>query len=214
MKVACVSDLHGNLPDIKGLDFDLLLIGGDICHGSKTHFSYEIDRITKWLDKEFRNWLEELKRPVVAVAGNHDLLFEKLPYEVPNLPWTYLEDNGTEFQGIKIWGTPWQKRFHNWAFNADEWFLKEQWDQIPNDTDLVLLHGPPHKYGDYSVYSREHVGSPSLTTRIKQIKPKLVVYGHIHSGYGQYKIGESVLVNASLLNEEYEVANPVVVVEI
>jgi Icc-related predicted phosphoesterase len=53
-----------------------------------------------------------------------------------------------------------------------------------------------------------------LTKRILEVKPKLAVAGHIHSGYGRYEIGSTVFINASLVNNQYIPMHPPVVVEI
>jgi Icc-related predicted phosphoesterase len=211
MKFACISDLHGNLPDLCDLDYDVLLIGGDICPSSNHEPLFQ----AYWLDTTFRKWLTEyVKKPVIAIAGNHDWIFQTHPQEVPDLPWTYLEDSGTMIAGLKVWGSPWQKRFYDWAFNTDEAHLKAAWDKIPEDTDIFLLHGPAYGLGDFSPYGKEHTGSPSLRERIDELKPKLVIYGHIHSGYGRYQLGPSIVLNASLVNEKYRPVNAVQVIEL
>lgn len=206
MKIACLSDTHGHFPEVP--DCDLLLLGGDYCpHTTGQQW---------WFKKHFAPWLEELSKrmKIVGVAGNHDLVFETDPELVPAMNWTYLQDSGCEVNGLKIWGSPWQLRFYDWAFNADESQLKEKWDLIPDDTDIVVLHGPPLGYGDLSPYGNEHCGSPSLLKRIEDIQPKLVIYGHIHSGYGKYMVGETTCLNCSLVNEKYVSVNPIQIVEI
>lgn len=216
MKVCCVSDLHGNLPDVP--DCDLLLLGGDLCRNHDDH---------KWYGGTLKPWVDATAKrcKVVAVAGNHDFVFQRKPDAVPAMDWSYLQDSGIEWGGLKIWGSPWQPRFHDWAFNADEPELEKVWAKIPDDTDILLLHGPPHGYGDKSEYKwktdddtawpgYEHTGSPSLLKRIEEVKPKLAVAGHIHSGYGVYRIGPTVFVSASLVNNRYVPVNLPVVVEL
>ncbi len=208
MKIACVSDLHGMLPEIP--ECDLLLLGGDIGPGSERDLRFH----ARWYDETFRKWLGIIKVPTIAVSGNHDFIFQHGSDMVPDLPWTYLQDSGCEFQGLKIWGSPWQPVFGGWAFNATESQLAERWAMIPSDVDILLLHGPPRGYGDFSPYGNEHTGSPSLADRIRAVQPKLVVFGHIHSGYGEYRLGESRMLNASLVNESYEPVNTIRVVEV
>ncbi len=211
MKFACVSDLHGHLPDLSGLEFDVLLIGGDIGPGPAKDYFVQM----KWFGGPFRDWLEAIDRPVVGVAGNHDYCWELKREMMPaGLPWTYLQDSGTEVGGFKVWGSPWQPRFRDWAFNLDEPELTKKWDLIPDDTDVLVLHGPPYGIGDFVPRDKEYVGSPSLRERIDAIKPKLVVYGHVHSGYGRYELGPTLLVNAALKNEQYQPVNSIQVVEI
>jgi predicted phosphodiesterase len=198
--VCCLSDLHGHLPEVPPCD--LLLLAGDYCRNHR-------DR--SWYDRTFRWWLTELRdrgTPVVGVAGNHDFLFEQEPAFAHSLPWTYLCDSGCTAAGLSIWGSPWQPRFYDWAFNLDEPELVEKWALIPDGIDVLLLHGPPHGYGDFSPMGRVHTGSPGLAARIEQLKPRLVVNGHIHSGYGVYTLGETTVVNAAHVDESYHPANP------
>ena len=56
----------------------------------------------------------------------------------------HLEDAGLELFGLRIWGTPWQPWFYDWAFNAPrrdgEEFLASKFDAIPSNTDVVVAH--------------------------------------------------------------------------
>ena len=46
--------------------------------------------------------------------------------------------------GIKIWGSPYSPKFGIWAFELiNKEKSKEHWSQIPDDTDIVMTHGPP-----------------------------------------------------------------------
>ncbi|WP_165066932.1 metallophosphoesterase family protein [Paludisphaera rhizosphaerae] len=209
MRICCISDLHGYLPEIP--ECDLLLLAGDLvplnAHGKAE------GRI--WLDGTFRVWLDGLSErlTVVGVAGNHDFVFEDgEPRFSRPLRWTYLQDSATTFEGSSIWGTPWQPTFYNWAFNLDEPELASRWDLIPEATNILLLHGPPFSYGDPTPSGP--VGSRSLLRRIQAVKPTLAVAGHVHSGYGVYSIGPTTFVNASLLNEDYRPANRPVVLDV
>ena len=48
-----------------------------------------------------------------------------------------MQDEGVEWQGLKIWGTPWQPWFFNWAFNGRPDELKSKWALIPDDTTIA-----------------------------------------------------------------------------
>jgi len=208
MKICCLSDLHGHFPDVP--DCYLLLLAGDYAPAWKHHpVRFHSERLVPWVF-DCRQRME-----VVAVAGNHDLLFEEHPQYATNASWKYLHDSGCEVGGLKIWGSPWQPTFgQGWAFNLDESQLADKWALIPDDTDILLLHGPPRGYGDYSPFGNEHCGSPSLLQRIVEIKPRLVVSGHIHSGNGVRHLGRTTIVNASYVNEQYRPAFPPLVIEI
>ena len=197
MRFACIADLHGRLPDLSGLEFDVLLIAGDIT----PHPARDFPRQIAWLDGKFRRWLERIDRPVIGCAGNHDIVFQDQPEIVAelNLPWAYLRDSGTRLlNGLYVYGAPWQLPFsHGWTFNLEEPDIRRRWAMIPDDTDILIVHGPPHGHGDWSNYGHEHTGSPSLTEWIEEHRPKLICTGHIHEARGVYKIGETVVVNSA-----------------
>lgn len=212
MKIVTISDLHGKLPD-NIPECDLLLIGGDIC--PDYYSSIRAVEQLFWLNNEFRKWLNrQPARNIVSTWGNHDWVGYSDAVNRLNLPWKVLVDEQLIIDGFKIWGSPWQPRFCDWAFNLDEPDLAKKWELIPKGIDILLLHGPPYGYGDlapsYGRSKRETVntGSPSLTVKIADIRPRLVVCGHIHSGYGVYDMGNGVIIaNSSLVNEQCEMVN-------
>ena len=95
----------------------------------------------------------------------------------------YLQDSGTRLYGIKIYGTPWQPKFCDWAFNLKRGQeLMQKWDMIPDDTDILITHTPPVGYGDLCA-SGVRAGCVDLLTSVqKRIRPKYHIYGHIHEG--------------------------------
>lgn len=214
MKIVAISDLHGKFPDVPSCD--LLLICGDICPAT----NHTCDFQEGWLDSVFRSWLKHVDaKKKIFIAGNHDFIFQQRPDRVSrllrNFPATYLEDSETEWEGLRIYGTPWQPYFYDWAFNLYEEDLKKKWEKIPSGTDILVVHGPPNGYGDLCpriIKSHneeewpegEHVGSPSLLEKVKEVKPKLVVFGHIHRGYGKWSLDETTLANVSVVDERYE----------
>jgi Icc-related predicted phosphoesterase len=202
MRIIAVSDLHGQLPDIPSCD--LLLLAGDLCPVENHDLRFQ----SEWLDTDFRRWLSAVPaRKIVGIAGNHDMIFQDASHLLPHdLPWTYLQDQETKWEGLRIWGTPWQPWFFNWAFNAQPQQLQAVWHKIPEDTDILIVHGPPLGYGD-GVPQRNgevrHCGCPFLLQRIEEVRPRLVVFGHIHEGRGQWQLGDSTLANVTLLDERY-----------
>jgi len=199
--IVAISDLHGALPDIPPCD--LLLIAGDLCPITNHDPAFQ----AAWLRTDFRDWVEVVPaRQTVFIAGNHDLVFEQRPQLLPAYwPATYLQDSGITWENLMIWGTPWQPWFFDWAFNLYEPELKKKWALIPAGADILVVHGPPHGLGD-GVPERDgvrHTGSPSLLRRIEEIRPKLVVFGHIHEGRGQWQIGPTLLANVTILDESY-----------
>lgn len=206
VRIVATSDLHGHLPVIP--QCDLLILGGDICRGGPAASQ------AQWLDINVRDWLKKIPaKEIVAIAGNHDLIFERDPQLVPRgLPWHYLQDSSIELLRLKIYGTPWQKPFWG-AFNLDEDGLAQKYKNIPKDIDIFISHGPPYGYGD-EVSGGRHAGSASLRDKIFEIKPKLVIFGHIHSAFGMWKMDGMTLANVSLLNDEMEEVNKPIIFEI
>lgn len=214
MLVCCTSDLHGSLPKIP--DCDLLLIGGDLCGPSNPNAQYE------WLAIKFCSWVMELVErgiKVVGVEGNHGILAGRHPEYFKQvsdtIPWTYLEDSSTEFDGKIIWGTPSSLPFGNgWAFNVTERNLEDKFDYyIPENTDIIISHGPPYGFGDIT-FDGQHVGSHSLLEAVKRIRPKILVTGHLHFGYGVYNVGDTIVVNAAHMDDDYRPVNQPILVEI
>lgn len=215
MRIACIADLHGNLPDVPACD--VLLIGGDICPVT----DHDIHAQADWLDGPFRAWLESLPaEEIVGIAGNHDFVFERAPGLLPaDLAWTYLQDHDvTLASGLKVWGSPWTPWFLDWAFNAprdeSEVFLADLYAKVPADVDVLLVHGPPRGYGD-RVLGGAEVGSTAELELLERLAPKACVYGHIHEGRGQWQLGATQLVNAAAVTEAYELRDePVVLLDL
>lgn len=202
MKVVAISDLHGTLPDVPACD--LLIVAGDIC----PVWDHSLDFQALWLDTNFRAWLERVPaKTTVGIGGNHDWLLQVQPKLIPpGLPWIYLQDSGTVVDGIRIWGSPWQPRFHSWAFNGDPDWLENRWSKIPENTDILVTHGPPRGVGDRAPRPGggfEDCGCPHLLRRIEEVRPKVCVYGHIHCGRGHWQIGGIDFYNAAILDDQY-----------
>jgi Icc-related predicted phosphoesterase len=212
--IVCTADLHEHLVDIPACD--LLLIAGDVSFA----FKGDLHAKQAFLAGEFKDWLEHVPADdIVLVAGNHDQSIEA--WGVPDgLRCHYLQDEGIELLGLRLWGTPWQPWFYDWAFNAPrhdgEVFLGSKFDLIPADTDIIVGHGPPHGYGDLT--SRPsgdvHVGSTAMTETLQRVQPRLMVCGHIHPGYGRYRHGGTEIINASLVDNGYRPVNPVMQTEL
>lgn len=224
MKFICISDTHNKHDDVLLSDADCLLFAGDITNlGTKPEI------------KDAENWLEKLPyEHKVVIAGNHDLCCDPNP---KRLTWfvpehkrdqlntegnyrikhcTYLNQEVTEVGGFKIWGEPHQPEFGQWAFNIRRPQMKWQvWSKVPKDIDIIVTHGPPYMYGDLVDY--RHVGCPAqLEMILDHPTLKLVVCGHIHTGYGITSLVKNngdrcLLVNAALLNHDLTVKKPILV---
>jgi Icc-related predicted phosphoesterase len=179
MRIVAISDTHQKHRKIKIPDGDVFICAGDITefNRSKQHYI------------DFNDWLGTLPHPYkLIIAGNHDELFQKNPEQARGYitNGTYLEDDEITIDGVKFYGSPWQKWFYDWAFNLPPGsnYLKEKWAAIPDDTDVLITHSPPFKILDTDI-SGESLGCELLTERIFEVQPKLHVFGHIHASCGR-----------------------------
>ena len=156
---------------------------------------------------QFNQWLGTLPHPYkVVIAGNHDVMFERHSATARELlnNAIYLENSGTEIAGLKIWGSPVQPEFNNWAFNvARGAAIRRYWEMIPLDTDILVTHGPPFGMLDQSNHSSDHLGCEELAVVVEKIKPRLHIFGHIHGGHGDETHSGIRFINASVVNEDY-----------
>lgn len=182
----------------------------------------EVHKFAKWLHRLPHKWK-------VVVAGNHDWFFQKQPeqaraYLKPDV--IYLQDSGCEIEGLKFWGSPWQPEFMDWAFNLPRKGnrLREIWNKIPIDTDVLVTHSPPHGVLD-QVRSRATgwgdelgpsgpLGCEELANRLQVVKPRLHIFGHIHDGYGLIQVGETTYVNACICDEDYRPIHPAIAIDL
>jgi Icc-related predicted phosphoesterase len=213
MKITLISDTHNKHKQITEdlIGGDLLLHAGDM---SSMGYQHEIREFLKWFNN-LNNYTHK-----IFIAGNHDWGFQDSPMMCEGLldfynKVTYLEDMleviGDDYNSsVKVWGSPWQPEFYNWAFNLPRngEQLKEKWDMIPMDTDILITHGPAWGYVDDVEGRRgEHLGCELLAERIKVVKPKIHLCGHIHTGNGYMFDGNTHYINASVLNERYNYAH-------
>ena len=206
IRIVCISDTHSYHKQLILPDGDILIHSGDLTLKGKM---YEIEAFSYWL-ASLKNY--EYK---IVIAGNHDFAFQDKADEAQEAlrgsKSIYLEDSFVIVKGLKIYGSPWQPWFHDWAFNLQRGYdIAQKWAKIPDDTDILVTHGPPFGHGDLTL-AGHYVGCEDLLARIKIIKPKLNVFGHIHEAYGMSCDGDTVFINAAVCNRLYQVANAPVV---
>jgi Icc-related predicted phosphoesterase len=224
LRFVCISDTHCQIHKIKIPNGDILIHTGDLTfRGNIVEISKELRALEK-LKSRFAH--------IIVTPGNHDWLFERnfsLAQEMcAKAGVTLLLDSSVTIDSIKIYGSPWQPEFMSWAFNLPRGEkLKDRWDLIPADTDILITHSPPHGVLDevkrveyYPAQSSgksrfiervEHVGCEELMKAVGRIKPAYHVFGHIHAQYGQFQyeqlIGRTNFINASNCTEEYDPIN-------
>jgi len=204
MKLTFISDTHTKHDSLNLSGGDVLIHSGDFMNTG-----YRKENIMSFLD-----WFtDQPYKHKIFIAGNHDRYFEDNPEETKQILdvvygglVTYLEDSGTKIGDVNVWGSPWQPEFMNWAFNLPRQGteLNDKWNLIPENTDILITHGPPYGYLDKLPNIPENLGCELLRERVKEVKPKIHVFGHIHYGHGYTTNGDTHFINAAVLNEEYQ----------
>lgn len=214
MKVHCISDTHNKHEEIDLPGGDLLIHSGDIMSS---------DNPSELL--QFLMWLEsQLYTTKLFIAGNHDHLLEQKPELIekilklfPNI--IYLQDSEVTIDGIKFYGAPWiPTNREGKAFSylrTDHTSADSHWAKIPDDTDVLITHGPAYNKLDKIMrpirkdQTKLNLGCPELGERIKDVNPQLHICGHIHSSQGILDVSEptTTYINAASLGEDYQYSN-------
>jgi len=222
LRFVCISDTHSRhrtlAADIP--DGDVFIHAGDIT------MCGELDAF-----QDFNAFLKELPhKHKIVIAGNHDVTLQPEFYNkhfwrfhekcyqdigpkslLTNC--TYLEDSGVTIEGIKIYGSPWVSDYHDWAFNLTDEQRKTKFALIPKDIDVLITHGPPKGHRAKAGKGVDR-GDPFLLSKVQKVKPLVHVFGHVHSGYGKVKDGDTMFLNVASLNDSYHPTNSPVVFDI
>ncbi|TDL25473.1 hypothetical protein BD410DRAFT_886723 [Rickenella mellea] len=164
VSVVCISDTHNSTPIVP--PGDILIHAGDLT-----------ERGTPDELRSAVQWVASLPHPVkIVVAGNHDKSLDKkfCDRELLNhceIDWAaagiiYLEHSATEItvrqRSFTVFGSPFTPEYGNWAFQYPQAKLlparaHEVWASIPSQADIL---------------------------RIRDVRPILHVFGHVHGGRG------------------------------
>lgn len=209
MKIVHISDTHGRHKkiDFSAVNADVLVHSGDfLTEGRDSGFKQEeFDVFINW----FANLPFERK---ILVAGNHDWycyeqyhLQSSLSERLAEQGIDYLMDSSVVIDQVHFYGSPWQPEFLNWAFNlpAEGKELLAKWQQIPQETQVLITHSPAYGWQDKGGPHAAHLGCPLLREAIEQ-RPniKLQLFGHIHESYGFCEHGGCHFYNAAYLNHD------------
>ncbi|MAF77682.1 MAG: metallophosphoesterase [Halobacteriovoraceae bacterium] len=210
MRLTFFSDTHSKHHEIPHFT------GGDIL--------FHCGDITKKGDlKELENFAEFISvqdyTHKIVIAVNHDFCFEaerslKAEMILKDQGIVYLNDSGIVIDELKIWGSPIQPKFFNWAFNRKRGNeIKKHWDLIPDDTNILITHGPPFGILDLCA-TGIRVGCEDLLIKVKELSNlKIHAFGHVHEDYGIKTINDVSFVNACSLNEKCRYSNEPIYIE-
>lgn len=213
--IICMSDTHARHRFVDVPDGDILVHAGDFCgRGERLEVS------------NFLDWMEELPHETkIVVPGNHDICVESdlnvhNEFVKAGVHLLIDEEYIDMKSGLRFYGVPWTPDFYPdiWAFQyRDAGCTPEEiWAKVPEETDILISHGPPYGNSDQiSLGYSSHLGSSHLTKRIEELFDSLkgVICGHIHGGYGFRGFEESgwrhspYIVNAAICTEYYTPVN-------
>jgi 3',5'-cyclic AMP phosphodiesterase CpdA len=190
LTIVAISDTHTFHDRLEVPDGDVLVHAGDMCQTGS------LDELTR-----ARDFLAALPHPhKIVVAGNHDVAFEAHPDEARRLfeGFLYLQDEARTIKGVTFYGSPWMPRADDWAFMLPRGApLAEKWAMIPDDTDVLVTHVPPRGIGDEIGAEPWREGCADLLQRVRQVAPRLHIFGHVHRMRGRWRIGPTTFVNAN-----------------
>jgi Icc-related predicted phosphoesterase len=191
LRLVLLSDTHQLHREVEVPDGDVLIHAGDF-----TMFSKSMSAIG-----DFNTWLGELPlRHKIVVPGNHEFFLEADPSQRSLLSnATVLINEGIEIDGLRIWGSP-VTPLYGGAFGLSSAADRRRvYARIPEDTDVLITHGPPFGILDSSPDSGLHSGCRELFDAVMRLRPKLHVFGHVHGGHGIFQTDQTTFVNAALL---------------
>lgn len=196
VRVVAMSDSHNLHRRVEIPPGDILLHAGDITAQGDLKDLADFDAFLGTLPHRHK----------IVIAGNHDFCFEQDPGAAQALMRNaiYLEDAAVTVEGIKIYGSPWQPWFYDWAFNLPRGeALREKWALIPEDVDILVTHGPPRGHLDLTT-AGDSAGCDDLRARVEAVRPAYHVFGHIHEGYGMTRDAHTTYVNACVCTVAYK----------
>lgn len=216
MKIVAISDTHSYHRKIEVPDADTLICCGDISYRGELS-----------IIEDFSLWLKELPhKNKIVIFGNHELGMEKGPKRPRAIKFIedagahYLENSSVVIDNIKFYGSPASPWFYNWEWN---YFRGKEiakiWRKIPDDTNVLITHGPPYGILDLVDDFSEadpHVGCKDLLERIKFLREiDAHFFGHLHLEGGKtVTVNNTKYVNAAVCTDQYKPINKPVVIEI
>jgi Icc-related predicted phosphoesterase len=203
--IAAASDLHGTYRDVVFPRADVLVLAGDItAHGTLAEIA------------ELGVWLRTLSfARIIVIGGNHDVAMQEHEARTRRLlaPAVYLRDQTAVVDGLHFYGSPWVAPYKG-AFNKSAGELVATWAAIPDATDVLVTHMPPHGVRD-ARYDGRRLGDRGLTARLRTL-PRLRahVFGHIHESHGRVDAGPTAFANVAICDRRARPARPVTLIEV
>ena len=196
-----MSDTHGFHEQEPLEPVDILIHAGD----ATNYYNWQ-KNVAEW--NHFFKWFVDYPAEYkIYVPGNHDtyLYHVKCQVDLPEKMYI-LNHQFIEIKGLKIFGSPYTPDFNDWAFMVDRVRMEYVWEDLPEGLDFLITHGPPYSILD-SVDDAQPVGCEALLNKVKEIKPRFHVFGHVHDNgrngnNGEVYNGTTRFINASQVKDE------------
>lgn len=203
-RILVISDTHDHQKHLENLpECDIFIHCGDILLINQ----YFDERHSRLKLRDFNKWLESVPAKLrIVICGNHDFAMEKLGKDAVQSILTncvYLVNQGVDFNGLRIWGSPLSHgNSPNKAYQSME-FQHETVAAAPSEVDILITHGH----------------CPELEQKIAH---RVHFWGHAHNAYGirfpgQMLRGHLVLslsVSASVMDSSFSVRHSPIIVDI
>ena len=176
IRIVAISDTHLRQP---GLPLgDVLIHAGDLCNfGTKQEFADGLD----WLASQKHSYK-------FYVPGNHDRytfdFVDTTSFMCSKVGVSQLVDKTIMLDGISFHGSPWTRIF-GWtqAYMHDQYWMNAHWKRLPK-CDVLITHSPPAGIFDQCPHL---AGCEGLLDAVGRLKPRVHLFGHIHTGHGGIK---------------------------
>ena len=204
MKILQVSDIHSNenpklIDYLKNNNIDLVLISGDITNFGPLEFVGDfISQIKEFCD-------------VIAIPGNCDP--NGICNAITESEAVCLHKNVINFENVIIFGyggsnptpfdTPGEIEDNKIYGDLNE--LIFEYESVANTTDkikILLTHAPPFNTLTDLVEGENHVGSHGVRKIIENFNIDINLCGHIHEARSLDKIGNTVVANPGILEND------------
>lgn len=160
---------------------------------------------------ELDAWAADLShRAKLSVAGNMDIALsdERKDRKSSFQHVTYLQDNEQVVSGIKFYGSPWTPEFVGVFQLRNSADAQKVWNKVPSDADVLITHGPPAGVLDRTSRGMG-VGDRDLLDLVRNVRPRVHCFGHVHESYGTLRENGTLFCNAAVFN-----GHPAIVVDL
>lgn len=180
MKIWFFSDTHGQHHKLLSPFVDVAICCGDEANSRDPAINAS-ESFT------FFQWYSRLTHipTKIFVPGNHSVAIERGWVDVPRDISMLVNQSLTLANGMVVYGSPYTPEFgKSWAYMRKRSKLHDVWSLVPDNTDILVTHGPPlgvlDLAWDYDDHHPVQTGCRSLLKRVLQVQPKIHAFGHIH----------------------------------